>query len=110
MTWHAFTSTFLPSGASLLGGYSIAALVNRRAANKEAEAASKQARTADWEGFSGRLVARLDAVEQRLDVAEAAAAKYRIAVTYIRQIGEWVAERLPGRNMPKPPPELEADL
>ena len=109
MSWHT-AATLVPAAATALGGYTVAALVGRRAANKEADAAARTATTADWGAYTGRVQERLDRVEARLDIAEAAAAKYRIAVGYIRQIGEWVAQCLPGRDMPKPPPELEADL
>lgn len=110
MSWHVTATSVLQSGATAFGGYTIASLVNRRAANKEADASSRQATTADWAAYTGRIQERLDSMEHRLDVAEALASKYRIAVVYIRQICEWVADRLPGRDMPKPPPELEADL
>jgi hypothetical protein len=109
-----------PAG-SLLGGYALATLINRRATNKEADAAetaagasSRQANTADWAAYTERLGDRLEKVETRLDASEERAdraeGRYRTAIAYIRQIAEWVAERLPGHDMPPPPPELEADL
>jgi hypothetical protein len=128
MSLSAIAQSWGTPAGSALGGYALAALINRKATNREADAADRQAKTADWSAhtasvheFNEQLSDRLEKVEDKLDAAETrldaaeeradvAEGRYRIAITYIRQIAEWVAERLPGHGLPTPPPELEADL
>jgi hypothetical protein len=128
VSWLFAAQTVIPALGAIGGGYGVAALVTHKAAKVEAEAADKQATTADWKAYvdsvhvwNGGLADRLEHVETRLDEAEQrshfaeeravrAETLYHSAIAYVKQIADWVAERLPGHAMPPPPPELEADL
>lgn len=107
------------------------ALIGRKAARKAADAAmhaaltdEREAISADWDRYTGRLQewagslhrrvgeleCRVGDAEKKADVAEVRAARaermYEVAVDYLRRVSVWVAERLPGDELPPPPVEL----
>ncbi|UVO12793.1 hypothetical protein NM962_01090 [Mycobacterium sp. SVM_VP21] len=111
----------LTSGLSGAVGAIVVAAIAYRPAKRSADAELRGVTSADWSAYSTGLQTRLTTVERRLDTAELrgrecdqradrAERLQVVAVSYLRQILDWVKHCFPNETPPQAPPELDGLL